>query len=452
MNKKALCTLMLNILLFISAFAQHPYDAIKQDVRRAGGVFNLYNFNTPAPTKAPKGYKPFYISHYGRHGSRMSSYNDTYEIMNTMLTETHKSKKLTNKGEEFYKIYKDFYPELRFRGGDLTTRGQKEQHKLAHRMYKNYPEVFKKGIKATAASTNSPRAMMSMYAFLEGIRECQPQMEIHSSASLADINSLNPFTVNNPDVAATDAGFQNNYAAWLEQLDSYAEKYRTPEKILFRVFSDTTGIHQYGQDLDIEQYFYEICECAQCMEGKDLLWEIFDIDELCHMWEWNSLKYYLSKGPAPHSNGRQWAFVWRTMQDVIDKADAAIKSPSPVIDFRFGHDITIMAMMTLLDIEGWNKAVNDEEAMYHWQEYRVPMAANTQFVFYKNKDNDVIVRFMLNEVEQKLPIPSDIAPYYKWEDLKKYAEQRIKVAKNIIKNTAPPKKRPIKKLRKSSLG
>ncbi|MBP5721606.1 MAG: histidine-type phosphatase, partial [Bacteroidales bacterium] len=29
-----------------------------------------YDFDVPALTPAPEGYKPFYISHYGRHGSR----------------------------------------------------------------------------------------------------------------------------------------------------------------------------------------------------------------------------------------------------------------------------------------------------------------------------------------------------------------------------------------------
>ena len=57
----------------ISAFAQREYarELLEQDVTRS---MNLHhNYEAPekvVDTPAPKGYKPFYISHYGRHGSR----------------------------------------------------------------------------------------------------------------------------------------------------------------------------------------------------------------------------------------------------------------------------------------------------------------------------------------------------------------------------------------------
>ena len=36
-----------------------------------------------------------------------------------------------------------------------------------------------------------------------------------------------------------------------------------------------------------------------------------------------------------------------------------------------------------------------------------PMATNLQFVFYRNKANDVLVKVLLNEDEATLPIKSD---------------------------------------------
>ena len=36
----------------------------------AAGIFRTYEPREGTLTKAPRGYKPFYISHYGRHGSR----------------------------------------------------------------------------------------------------------------------------------------------------------------------------------------------------------------------------------------------------------------------------------------------------------------------------------------------------------------------------------------------
>jgi histidine acid phosphatase len=52
------------------------------------------------------------------------------------------------------------------------------------------------------------------------------------------------------------------------------------------------------------------------------------------------------------------------------------------------------------------------------------MAANIQFVFYKNpkKPNaDVLVKALLNEEEATLPLPKTSTPYYyRWSDFKKY--------------------------------
>lgn len=41
------------------------------DIHKTAGVYYAYPVYSLQPqTQAPKGYKPFYISHYGRHGSR----------------------------------------------------------------------------------------------------------------------------------------------------------------------------------------------------------------------------------------------------------------------------------------------------------------------------------------------------------------------------------------------
>jgi len=49
----------------------------------------------------------------------------------------------------------------------------------------------------------------------------------------------------------------------------------------------------------------------------------------------------------------------------------------------------------------------------------IPMAANLQMVFYKNDKGSVLVKFLHNEREVRLPIPSKYAPYYEWEEVKK---------------------------------
>ena len=66
-----------------------------------------------------------------------------------------------------------------------------------------------------------------------------------------------------------------------------------------------------------------------------------------------------------------------------------------------------------------------------WRDYEIsPMAANVQIVFYKSskKGTPILVKVMLNETEQKLPVTCDstmvkhcpAAPYYRWDDFREF--------------------------------
>lgn len=54
------------------------------------------------------------------------------------------------------------------------------------------------------------------------------------------------------------------------------------------------------------------------------------------------------------------------------------------------------------------------------------MAANVQLIFFSKKgSDDILVKFMLNEKEVKIPLKSDIAPYYHWKDVEKFYRDYI---------------------------
>ena len=54
------------------------------------------------------------------------------------------------------------------------------------------------------------------------------------------------------------------------------------------------------------------------------------------------------------------------------------------------------------------------------------MATNLQMIFYANKQNDILVKLLLNEKETTIPLLKHTIPhYYKWSELKKYFLSRI---------------------------
>ena len=61
---------------------------------------------------APKGYKPFYISYYSRHGARYAWQSDLYSWLNSTFSEAAEGDNLTTFGADFKARFDRLYPEF----------------------------------------------------------------------------------------------------------------------------------------------------------------------------------------------------------------------------------------------------------------------------------------------------------------------------------------------------
>ena len=79
--------------------AQTTKEEIFTSLEKSGGVNFVYPYHTNKYTKAPKGYLPFYISHFGRHGSRyLTNENDYLSVLNLFKSAEY-SNNLTSLGK-----------------------------------------------------------------------------------------------------------------------------------------------------------------------------------------------------------------------------------------------------------------------------------------------------------------------------------------------------------------
>ena len=90
------------IILAFTATAQSARELILSDSSYALGVYRLYPTQFKEQTPAPKGYKPFYISHYGRHGSRYVLRDEKYDRAYRVFEDAAYFGKLTPYGKEIY--------------------------------------------------------------------------------------------------------------------------------------------------------------------------------------------------------------------------------------------------------------------------------------------------------------------------------------------------------------
>ena len=313
------------------------------------------------------------------------------------------------------------------------------QHRqLAGRMYAAYPEIFRRHPRIEAYSTVVPRCIMSMAAFCEGLKEADPSLEIFTETSSVNMYYLNPHSTGNPAGTAEDFRYKSADAPWRPEWRRFCEERIDVETILARLFTDTAYARSICDPLKFEQDLFSVAAHMQCTDLDESFYDLFTFDELCRFWECDNYTYYVEKGPDPRNRGRGTALAETLLDDIVSRAGEDMAAGEPSVRLRFGHDGCIMALLTLMRIDGWTTPVTDPAKIKDvWQVHRIPMASNMQFVFYRNKKNpdDVLVRVLLNEKELRLPLPGDRAPYYRWEDFRDFYAGIVREARLKLEAT-----------------
>ena len=110
MNKYIRPTLLLFVALMsvMQLSAQTAADYIENDLKFPASNYNIYpDSSLIGLTPAPAGKHPFYISHYGHHGSRYLTNFRVYDMPYQTLLKADSLGKLTAKGKEIIPILKN---------------------------------------------------------------------------------------------------------------------------------------------------------------------------------------------------------------------------------------------------------------------------------------------------------------------------------------------------------
>ena len=127
---------------------------------RTASVYHSYEFEPIADTPPPDGFKPFYISHYGRHGSRNLTGSAVSDVMNA-LEKADKRGALTETGRSLLADVRKIAAVHHEMSGQLAARGAWEHRRLARRMAERFPEVFSRPRRVRCRSSVSPRVLIS---------------------------------------------------------------------------------------------------------------------------------------------------------------------------------------------------------------------------------------------------------------------------------------------------
>lgn len=418
---KKLLTLLFAVSC-LTGFAQTPRQEIADNPAKAGGVYYAYPVTESANTPAPKGYTPFYISHYGRHGSRyLISDKDYINIMNVM-TKAHDDGKLSPKGEAVYDMLLKVWDEAEGRGGELTPLGARQHHDIAQRMYKAYTPVFDNNAEITAASTQVMRCAHSMFNFVEGLKELNPDLVIPKESSFRNMIYLC-----HSEPPSWDFNDNKGRLAWKPEYEKWSAAKVNPDRLMGELFNDPQYVLQNIFPDDLMWGLYWVAVDMQNTETHEDMLSIFTNDELYDLWEVINASFYITNASYPRSDGLNVDNAKNLLRNILETANDYVDNGKHGATLRFGHDgniVPLAALMRFTDCHGYSKGLDDIADV--WQTYNIsPMASNMQMVFFKNKQGDVIVKFMMNEKEIAIDMPSDIFPFYRWDDVKTYLQQTL---------------------------
>ena len=418
---KTVTAIALCLLCCGATTAQTAREELKQNVYLSGSNYLDYNhqLSTTPLTAAPKGYEPFYMSHYGRHGSRWLIGEGDYTNPLNTLRDANNAGKLTELGKSVLQRLEDFYPTTVRRLGELTTVGERQHHGIGSRMAKNFPEIFKtKNVPIDARSTVVIRCILSMEAECEELAAANPTARIHNDVSESFQYYLNQDWSDRLRRASRQGrGVRSSYERQLTH----------PKRLMEALFNDQQWVYDNVRAGSLMRQLFEVAANMQSHDTDIELYSIFTDEEIYNQWQMRNIGWYLDYGAAPQTGGTMPFSQLNLLRNIIETADTVKQTQATL---RFGHEVCVMPLACLLEMGPCGAQVENLDTLDNvWRNYRIfPMACNVQLVFYrpkKGKTGDILVKGLLNEREMTLPAKTDQWPYYRWSDLRQYYLDKI---------------------------
>ena len=402
--------LLLTALSCLSLRAQDAYDEWK-------GLYHPYAERVTSTSRPPRGYKPFYISHIGRHGSRYPV-NQGY-VGNGLnpLAKADSLGLLTAEGKRLLRGFRQLDSASQGVYGLFTSLGAEEQQAIARRMAARYPRVFRqKGRDSVACySTHKQRAILSMTNFAAALASFAPKVHI---GFVAGEKYFDVLCREDKAAPGLKGGSRKSDKAMAEQFD-FVSLYK-------RIFTDPVRARSCFKS---DRLIAETCVANGSVA------DYIGIPSIMHSLTPEEFKLassiYAAKQFFQHCGSVEQG-EWRMhimdtlVLDFVARADAAVAGNRIAADLRFSHDVGLMPFFSLIGLEGYDRRLRFEEVSDNWNPtYMMPMACNLQLVFYRGRRSDVLVKVLFNEGESSFPELGP-GPYYKWEDLRAYLINRLK--------------------------
>ena len=373
---------------------------LKADINRYAGMFYTRSIEkSPKDTPPPAGKKPFYINHYGCSGAyyldKSEYYTETYAIF--------------AKADSL---------------GKLTKKGAQQSRALVKQMVERFPDMF------TAKGYYSVRSIVENHCILtmqEGLLQLsamQQPLTARSRVSFQEKPFMDP-----EDKLLTS---QRLDSLTMARFDRFKMLNSDDGRLMNALFNDQNYVITNIDANDLGRQLYILAGDVQHTDisGVVTLYDIFTPQELHRQWRRQNAWHYINYGGCTLNGGYQAYLQRGLLRNMMHMGDSVMKRYNPLMHLRYTNAHAVMSLACLMDLDGYGLHTENLDSLeaYGWANYRIaPLGGSIEMIHYRSErgDPDVLVKVLLNGHEARLPIESDCAPYYHWNDVKRYYLRKL---------------------------
>lgn len=373
----------------------------------------------PALSAAPQGYELFYVSHYGRHGSRAMSASDigSAETAWRSLSSAYYRNALTDEGNRLFEELDRTYRENKAHVGHLTGKGIAQHAGIAGRMAENCSGIFRPGARIGVMTSIYPRCIMSMSSFTSTLKGLYPGIGFEYDCYPGIQGYINPSV---PQAIKTACRESRYYDSLKKEYDA--------EEVMLRFFKNGKELKKYIKDSEAFLLgLYNIAANSVNLDIDSSLPGMVPEEVMEYYGARHNRELYYKSCNSGDFGAERMATSDSLVICMLQKADAAVAGRGNDADLCFGHDGALAAYISHLDLDCMRQGLKgtDIEKGFRSSEV-IPMAANLQQMFYRNSEGDVLVKFVLNEREVGMNgMEAYCGKYYRWKDVRERLSSQI---------------------------
>lgn len=423
---KTICWVIVSLL--VSASVQAQTDVIKEmkaDINRAAGMFYTRPVGKmPKDTPPPAGKKPFYINHYGCPGAYYLDKSEYYTETYAIFAKADSLGKLTPLGKDVFRRIRLLCEDAKGRYGELTEKGAQQSRALVKQMVERFPDMFTAKGYYSVRSVVENRCILTMQEGLLQLSAMQQPLTARSRVSFQEKPFMDP-----EDKLLIS---QRLDSLTMVRFDRFKMLNSDDGRLMNALFNDQNYVITNIDANDLGRQLYILAGDVQHTDisGVVTLYDIFTPQELHRQWRRQNAWHYINYGGCTLNGGYQPYLQRGLLRNMMHMGDSVMKRYNPLMHLRYTNAHAVMSLACLMDLDGYGLHTENLDSLeaYGWANYRIaPLGGSIEMIHYRSErgDPDVLVKVLLNGHEARLPIETDCAPYYHWNDVKRYYLRKL---------------------------